>query len=60
MRHDAAPTVSELARQLFTDRTTLTRNLKPLADAGLVKVADGADARLGALHGLIEELLHAF
>ena len=96
LRHDAAPTVSELAQQLFTDRTTLTRNLKPLADAGLVKVADGADARskavtvtakgrrafhaarplwkeaqarmraqagdarLGALHGLIEELLHAF
>ena len=95
LRQDAAPTVSELAQQLFTDRTTLTRNLKPLVDAGLVKVADGADARskavrvtargrsafqaarplwkeaqarlraqaggarLAALHGLIEELLHA-
>jgi DNA-binding MarR family transcriptional regulator len=90
-----APTVSELAQQLFTDRTTLTRNLKPLADAGLIKVGDGADARskavlvtakgrdalraarplwkeaqarlraqagarrLAALHGLIDELLHA-
>src|SRR6267378_1655276 len=88
-------TLSELAQQLFTDRTTLTRNLKPLADAGLVKVGDGVDARskavlvtakgrsafqaarplwkeaqarlraqagdrrLAALHGLIEELLHA-
>ena len=95
LRRDAAPTLSELAQQLFTDRTTLTRNLKPLADAGLVKVGDGADARskavrvtakgrsafqaaqplwkeaqarlsaqagrprLAALHGLIEELLHA-
>jgi DNA-binding MarR family transcriptional regulator len=95
LRQDAAPTLSELAQQLFTDRTTLTRNLKPLADAGLVKVDDGVDARskavlvtakgrsafqaarplwkeaqarlraqagdrrLAALHGLIEELLHA-
>ena len=95
LRQGAAPTLSELAQQLFTDRTTLTRNLKPLVDAGLVKVADGADARskavrvtargrsafqaarplwkeaqarlraqagdarLAALHGLIEELLHA-
>jgi DNA-binding MarR family transcriptional regulator len=95
LRQDAAPTVSELAQQLFTDRTTLTRNLKPLAAAGLVKVGAGADARskavrvtakgrsafraarplwkeaqarlraqaggarLAALHGLIEELLHA-
>jgi DNA-binding MarR family transcriptional regulator len=95
LRQDAAPTLSELAQQLFTDRTTLTRNLKPLADAGLVKVGDGADARskavlvtakgrsafqaarplwrqaqarlraqagdarLAALHDLIEELLHA-
>ena len=95
LRQGAAPTVSELAQQLFTDRTTLTRNLKPLAAAGLVKVGDGADARskavlvtakgrgafqaarplwkeaqarlraqagdgrLAALHGLIEELLHA-
>src|SRR5229473_861357 len=45
LRQDAAPTLSELAQQLFTDRTTLTRNLKLLADAGLVKVGDGADAR---------------
>jgi DNA-binding MarR family transcriptional regulator len=95
LRRDASPTLSELAQQLFTERTTLTRNLKPLADAGLVKVGDGADARskavrvtakgrsafqaarplwqeaqarlraqaggarLAALHGLIEELLHA-
>src|SRR2546427_205088 len=95
LRQGPAPTLSELPQQLFTDRTTLTRNLKPLADAGLVKVGGGADARskaalvtpkgrralraarplrqeaqarvraeagdgrLAALHGLIDELLHA-
>src|SRR6202007_560520 len=45
----AAPTVSALAPQLFTDRTPLTRNLKPLADAGLIKLGDGADARSKAV-----------
>src|SRR2546422_6098131 len=49
LRQGAAPTLSELAQQLFTDRTTLTRNLKPLANAGLVKVGDGADARSKAV-----------
>ncbi len=38
-------TMSELARRLVTDRTTLTRNLKPLVDAGLLDVAAGADRR---------------
>ncbi len=47
--HDGPPSVSELAQQLFTDRTTLTRNLRPLADAGLVKVAGGSDARSKAV-----------
>src|SRR3981189_3587925 len=49
LRQDPVPTLSELAQQLFTDRTTLTRNLRPLADAGLVKVGDGADARSKAV-----------
>lgn len=44
-----APTVSDLAQALFTDRTTLTRNLKPLVDAGLVQVGNGADARSKAV-----------
>ena len=44
-----APTLSELAQKLFTDRTTLTRNLKPLADAGFVDVISGADARSKAV-----------
>lgn len=45
----AAPTVSELAQALFTDRTTLTRNLKPLVERGLVEIAHGADARSKAV-----------
>ena len=43
------PTVSDLADALFTDRTTLTRNLKPLMDAGFIKVSSGADARCKAV-----------
>jgi DNA-binding MarR family transcriptional regulator len=38
-------TMSALADRMEMDRTTLTRNLKPLADAGLVVVAPGDDAR---------------
>ena len=45
----AAPTVSELALALFTDRTTLTRNLKPLIGRGLVEVGQGVDARSRAV-----------
>jgi hypothetical protein len=40
-----APTVSELADAMFTDRTTLTRNLRPLVAAGFIEVAAGPDAR---------------
>ncbi len=34
-----------IAKALVMDRTTLTRNLKPLMDRGLVKVGKGADDR---------------
>lgn len=44
-----APTVSELAAAIFTDRTTLTRNLKPLIAAGLIRLESGADARSKAV-----------
>ena len=44
-----APTVSELAQALLTDRTTLTRNLKPLVDAGFLKIGSGVDARSKAV-----------
>jgi DNA-binding MarR family transcriptional regulator len=37
--------VAELAEQLGLERTTLTRNLKPLADAGWVELKPGADSR---------------
>ncbi|MGZ3182861.1 MAG: MarR family winged helix-turn-helix transcriptional regulator [Telluria sp.] len=37
--------VAELAGVLAMDRTTLTRNLKPLIDAGWIALAPGADAR---------------
>ncbi len=37
--------MAELAEQLVMDRTTLTRNLKPLLDRGLLKTVAGADRR---------------
>jgi DNA-binding MarR family transcriptional regulator len=37
--------VAELAERLGADRTTMTRNLKPLIDAGWVTLEQGADSR---------------
>jgi DNA-binding MarR family transcriptional regulator len=37
--------VAELAERLGTERTTLTRNLKPLLEAGWVTLEAGADSR---------------
>jgi len=37
--------ISELGKILVTDRTTLTRNLKPLLSQELLEVVDGADRR---------------
>ena len=37
--------ISRLSGLLATDRTTLTRNLKPLLDDGLVERADSGDKR---------------
>ena len=37
---------SKLAEALVMDRTTLTRNLKPLVDRGLIEVGQGADQRV--------------
>lgn len=43
---DEAPTISELAHDLATDRTTITANLKPLTRRGLLVVeADAEDRR---------------
>jgi DNA-binding MarR family transcriptional regulator len=38
-------TISELAKMLRIDRTTLNRNLKPLTDAGLIVTNPGQDSR---------------
>lgn len=38
--------ISELGKMLVTDRTTLTRNLKPLLSQKLLEVVVGADRRL--------------
>jgi DNA-binding MarR family transcriptional regulator len=38
-------TISELARIIRIDRTTLNRNMKPLADAGLIAINAGKDSR---------------
>jgi DNA-binding MarR family transcriptional regulator len=41
----AALPVAELADRLGTERTTLTRNLKPLCEAGWIALLPGADSR---------------
>jgi DNA-binding MarR family transcriptional regulator len=38
-------TINEMAGKLELDRTTLTRNLKPLAHQGLLTIAPGSDQR---------------
>ena len=43
--HEGPRGISELAKMLVMDRTTLTRNLKPLLDRKLLEVIDGPDRR---------------
>lgn len=38
-------TINEMAEKLELDRTTLTRNLKPLVHKGLLTIAPGSDQR---------------
>jgi DNA-binding MarR family transcriptional regulator len=38
-------TINDLSTKLALDRTTLTRNLKPLAHQGLLTIAPGSDQR---------------
>lgn len=38
-------TISDLAKRMRIDRTTLNRNMKPLAEAGLITVRQGNDSR---------------
>lgn len=42
--------ITGLADVLVMDRTTLTRNLRPLQRDGLVRLGDGPDKRSKALH----------
>lgn len=47
LEHEGPMALSDLAGRLYMDRTTLTRNLKPLETAGLVSRATSpADARV--------------
>lgn len=43
--HTPPVSMNDLARRMEMDRTTLTRNLKPLASAGYVGTTSGEDAR---------------
>ncbi len=38
-------TISQLGKRMVMDRTTLTRNLRPLAKQGLLKILPGEDRR---------------
>ena len=49
LNHMQLATVSELARGMVMDRTTLTRNLKPLEQKGWIKSVAGADRRMREL-----------
>jgi len=40
-----SPTINQLAKGLVLDRTTLTRNLRPLEKLGLIKIFSGDDKR---------------
>jgi DNA-binding MarR family transcriptional regulator len=44
-----SPTINQLAKALVMDRTTLTRNLKPIEKLGLIKIKQGDDKRTYAV-----------
>ncbi|MDA7946430.1 MAG: MarR family winged helix-turn-helix transcriptional regulator [Hyphomicrobiaceae bacterium] len=43
-------TITQLARRLGLDRTTLTRNLQPLVNAGWIRISEAKDKRARALY----------
>lgn len=45
VEHEGPSGITELAKMLVMDRTTLTRNLKPLLNQKLLEVIDGPDRR---------------
>jgi len=42
-------TIGQLAKTMRIDRTTLNRNMKPLADTGLIEINPGKDSRTKAI-----------
>ncbi len=46
---DAGLSITELAERLAMDRTTLTRNLRPMERAGWIEVGPGSDRRRRAV-----------
>jgi DNA-binding MarR family transcriptional regulator len=46
LRNLGQSTVNQLADKLVVDRTTLTRNLRPLQEAGFVRTRPGEDRRV--------------
>ena len=60
LRNMERATVNQLADKLVVDRTTLTRNLRPLQQAGLVRTRPGVDRRVReiSLTPAGEEKLH--
>lgn len=49
LAHAEDPSITDLADRLMMDRTTLTRNLRPLQKAGWVRLGRGGDARSRAV-----------
>ena len=45
LNHMGSATVSDLARAMVMDRTTLTRNLRPLEKQGWIEIVPGKDRR---------------
>lgn len=43
-------TITQLAARMALDRTTLTRNLRPMVKSGWIRLAAGGDRRAQAVH----------
>jgi len=54
-----APSIAALSKTLFMDRTTLTRNLRPLMAAGLVTLEEDGRAKITGLTAKGEKALKA-
>jgi DNA-binding MarR family transcriptional regulator len=50
IRQDEGTTIQVLAQSMAMDRTTLSRNLRPLERDGLIEIRQGSDLRQRRLH----------